>query len=276
MSNRIQQITSLQNQRVKDVVKLNKRSFRDEKDLLIVEGYRELKRALENGWSPEAVYFCPSLFLGENERQLLRVAEKIGAKLFECTDPVFRKIAYRDRPEGILAVGIQVRSSWNDIHYRLPESPFIIVAESIEKPGNLGTILRSADAAGVDAVIVCDKCTDISNPNVVRASIGTLFSLPVIEAGSDEAISWLRDQSILLVAATPHAEREYTDANLSGGVAVIVGSEQYGLSERWMKEADLQVVIPMLGQADSLNVASATTILLYEVVRQQNRTLRHK
>jgi len=276
MSNRIQQITSLQNQRVKEVVKLNKRSFRDEKGLLLVEGYRELKRALENEWKPEAIYFCPSLFLGKNERQLLRVGEKSGARLFECTDAVFRKMAYRDRPEGILAVGPRIKCGWNDILFRLPESPFIVVAESIEKPGNLGTILRSADAAGVDAVIVCDKCTDIGNPNVVRASIGTLFSLPVIEADSDETLAWLRDQSILLVAATPHAEQEYTDTDLSGGVAVIVGSEQYGLSERWMKEADMQVVIPMLGQADSLNVASATTILLYEVVRQQNRTLRHK
>lgn len=264
---RVQEITSLQNPRIKDVVKLNKRSHRDEAGLLLVEGYRELKRALENGWTPKALFFCKALFLGENEGALLDACAAAGAEMFDCAEHVLRKISYRDRPEGLVAVGPQVRYTLDDVSFRA--APFVVVAEAIEKPGNLGTILRSADAAGVDALIVCDKCTDLGNPNVVRASIGTLFSVRVVEASSDEALAWLRARDIRIVAATPHTDKNYTAADFTGGTAIVVGSEQYGLTSRWMSEADIQVRIPMRGQADSLNVASATTILLYEVVRQR-------
>ena len=166
-----------------------------------------------------------------------------------------------------LALAPQIRKSLADL--ALKDNPLLIVAEAIEKPGNLGSILRSADAAGVDAVIVCDRCTDINNPNVVRASVGTLFSLPVVEATTDDAVAWLRERHIRILAATPHAEKDYTDVDLKQGIAIVVGTEQHGLSNRWMDGADLRVRIPMLGQADSLNVANATTILLYEAVRQR-------
>lgn len=261
-------ITSLQNELVKDVVKLGRRSHRDDSGLLLVEGYRELKRALDNEWRPQSVLFCPDLFLGKNEGPLLEKAAGMGARLYECAPPVFEKMAYRDRPEGLLGVGPQIRLGLADL--RLPgPAPLLVVAEHVEKPGNLGTILRTADAAGVHGVIVCDKCTDINNPNVVRASTGTLFSLPVVEASSDEVIAWLKEKNIRAVAATPHADQEYTGCDFRGGTAFVVGSEQYGLSERWMAAADLRVRIPMLGQADSLNVAAATTILLFEAVRQR-------
>jgi RNA methyltransferase, TrmH family len=263
-----QQITSLQNPRVKEVVKLSKRSYRDEKGILLVEGYRELKRALDNRWKPAAVFFCPELFLGKNEMPLVELCESAGAEVFECSTAVFEKMAYRDRPEGLLAEGPQIRSTIADLRLK-STAPFFVVAESVEKPGNLGTILRSADAAGVDAVIVCDERTDINNPNVVRASIGTLFSLPVVTATSDETMKWLKGNNVQIIAASPHATAEYTEIDLTRGVAFVVGSEQYGLSDAWMKNADIQVQIPMLGQADSLNVSAATTILLYEVVRQR-------
>ena len=146
----------------------------------------------------------------------------------------------------------------------------MIIAEAIEKPGNLGTILRSADAAGIDGVIVCDRCTDIYNPNVVRASVGTLFTIPVIEATSAETLLWLKEKKIKIVAATPSAEKEFTQANLSEGIAIAVGTEQLGLSAQWMQSADVQVRIPMHGVADSLNVATATTLLLYEALRQRS------
>ncbi len=261
------QITSTQNPRVKNVLKLNKRADRDEQGLLLVEGYRELKRALDNGWMPRELYFCRDLFLGSNEDELLRCSAERGASLFDCSETVLRKLSYRDRPEGLLAVGPQIRYSLADITFR--SVPFLVVAEAVEKPGNLGTILRSADAAGVDGMLVCDRCTDISNPNVVRASIGTLFSVKVVEASTDDALAWLRARHIQIVSATPHADMLYTEADLAQPVSIVVGSEQYGLSTRWMNEADIKVRIPMLGQADSLNVASATTILLYEVVRQR-------
>ena len=153
---------------------------------------------------------------------------------------------------------------------KLKTDPFLVIAESIEKPGNLGTILRSADAAGVDGVIVCDRCTDIYNPNVVRSSVGTLFTVPVIEASSTETIHYLRAQGIQIVAATPSAQKSFTETALTGPIAIAVGTEQLGLSQTWMQAADLTVRIPMHGTADSLNVATATTLLLYEVVRQNS------
>jgi TrmH family RNA methyltransferase len=261
-------ITSLANPRVKEVVRLRQRSHRDARGQMIVEGYRELKRALDNGHFPQTVLFCPEHFQGTHEPELLERGAAAGAELLQCTAPVFAKISYRDRPEGLLAVAPQVRRSLADLP-PLPPQPLVIVAEAIEKPGNLGTVLRSADAAGVHALIVCDRCTDINNPNVVRASIGTLFSVPVAEAASADALAWLRRLGIRVLAATPHASLDYFDADLRPPTAIVVGTEQYGLSATWMDQADLRVRIPMRGQADSLNVASATTLLLYEALRQR-------
>jgi TrmH family RNA methyltransferase len=262
-------ITSLQNPRVKAVVALRQRADRDARGEMIVEGYREIKRALDNRHFPTALFCCPALFMGENEPALIDRCREAGAAVFDCTPPVFEKMSYRDRPEGLLAVAPQVRGTLADL--KLPDRPLLVVAEAIEKPGNLGTILRSADAAGVHAVIVCDRCTDINNPNVVRASIGTLFSLPVVEAASEDALRWLRDHDIAILAATPHTDKLYDEVDLTRGTALVVGTEQFGLSDRWMNQADLKVRIPMLGQADSLNVAAATTILLYEAVRQRRQ-----
>ena len=260
-------ISSLLNARVKAVVKLRQRSHRDEAGLMLIEGYRELKRALDNRHHPVELFFCKDLFQGSNEPALIERCRQAGAQVFECTAPVFTKIAYRDRPEGLLAVAPQIRGTLEAL--TLPPDPLLVVAEAIEKPGNLGTILRSADAAGANAVIVCDRCTDINNPNVVRASIGTIFSLPVVETSSAEALEWLARGKIRLVATTPHTDTLYTQADLKSGVAIVLGTEQYGLSDRWLARADLKVRIPMLGQADSLNVSAAATLLLYEAVRQR-------
>lgn len=261
------EITSLTNPRIKNVVKLRQRSHRDALDHMLIEGFREVTRALENGHPLHELFYCDALFQGENNATLLSRAQSAGAHLVACAAPVFKKMSYRDRPDGLLAVAPQVHHALDSIP--LSRAPFIVIAEAIEKPGNLGTILRSSDAAGVDAVIVCDRCTDINNPNVVRASIGTLFSLPVVETTGTEALTWLKANKIQTVATTPHTDTLYSSADLTQGVAVIVGTEQYGLSEAWLEAADIKVRIPMLGQADSLNVASATTILLYEVVRQR-------
>jgi len=260
-------ISSLTNPRVKQVVKLRQRSHRDELGLMLVEGYREIKRAIGNGHRPDCVFFCRDWFQGTNEDVLLKSCREGGSELLQCSRDVFAKMAYRDRPEGLLAIAPQVRRSLADVS--LPENSLVIVAEAIEKPGNLGTILRSSDATGVQAVIVCDRCTDINNPNVIRASIGTVFSLPVVETSSANALAWLRERECRVVATTPHVETLYTEVDLTGPTAIVIGTEQYGLSATWMQEADLKVRIPMLGQADSLNVASATTILLYEAVRQR-------
>lgn len=278
-----EKITSLQNPRVKQLVRLRERRERDELGLFLVEGYREVRRALEKGVKLRELYFSPDWFLGENEPALIEQARASGAQLFELSKDAFAKCAYRERPDGLLAVAPQWRRSLDDLLVAglgeagpgsatpaTGKAPFLLVCESIEKPGNLGTILRSADAAGCDALILCDAVTDLFNPNVVRASTGVLFSVPVVVADSPTVHAWLKAKGIRTAATTPHTENVYTQTNLRGPLAVVMGSEQYGLSEFWMKGADVLVRIPMAGQADSLNVAMATIITLFEAVRQRN------
>jgi TrmH family RNA methyltransferase len=262
-----EKISSLQNPRVKQLVRLRDRRPRDEAGVFLVEGYREIRRALEKGVRLTEIYFSPEWFLGENEAALIEQACAAGAGGCELTKEVFAKVAYRERPDGLLAVAPQWRRALADLVVK-PE-PFFLVVEAIEKPGNLGTILRSADAAGCDAVIVCDPVTDIFNPNVVRASTGVLFSVPLVVEESARVRAWLREKKIRAVATTPGAEKIYSDADLRGPLAVVMGSEQYGLSEFWLRECEEAVRIPMAGQADSLNVAMATIITLFEAVRQR-------
>jgi TrmH family RNA methyltransferase len=261
-------ITSLQNPRLKRLVRLRDRRPRDEERAFLVEGYREVRRALEKKVALDEVYFSSGWFLGENEPALLAQAEAAGARLYELSKDAFAKVAYRERPDGILAVAPQ----WTRTLADLPLSavPFVLVVEAIEKPGNLGTILRSADAAGCDAVIVCDPVTDLFNPNVVRASTGVLFSVPCVVEESAKVLAWLKERGIRAVATTPAATEIYSASDLRGPLAVIMGSEQYGLSEFWLRNADLPVRIPMAGQADSLNVAMAALITLFEAVRQRS------
>ena len=265
------EITSLQNPKVKQVVKLRDRPDRDDTDLFVIEGYRELLRAVDSGRKMESLFICPELFLGSNEEALIVRIASTKTPIFRCDDKVFRKLSYRDRPDGLLAIAPQQHLTLKDLDIQLKglKNPFYVIAEAIEKPGNLGTILRSSDAVGIDALVVCDRCTDIHNPNVVRASVGTLFTVPVVEASGEETLQWLRSKGVSILAATPHAQLEFTQANLSGPLAIAVGTEQLGLSDLWMKNADLQVKIPMNGVADSLNVAMATTLLLYEALRQR-------
>jgi TrmH family RNA methyltransferase len=261
-------ITSLQNDRIKYVVKLWNRRFRDDEKRTLLEGYRAITRAVQCGMKIEECFYCPEMFLGTNEKDLLSKLAESGSKTTETTAQVFAKLAYRDRPEGLMAIA-EVRE------HRLEDMPIVknglyLVAERIEKPGNLGAILRSADAAGANGIIVCDKCTDIYNPNVITASTGTLFSVPLAESSSKEASAWLKKNGIRTLAATPHTDKNYTEVDMAAGIAIIVGAEQFGLSNFWLDNADLKVKIPMLGLADSLNVATATTILLYESARQRD------
>lgn len=235
---------------------------------MIVEGYRECRRALDAGYRPRALFRCPDLYLkNENEAALEADCAAAGADIFTCSKAAFLKMAYKDRPDGLLMTGPHVARRLAGLS--LPPDALVIVTEAIEKPGNLGTILRSADAAGAAAVIVCDRTTDIHNPNVVRASTGTLFTVPVAEASSDEALAFLKAEGFRILAASPHADKLHFEADLTGRVAVAVGAEQYGLTSKWMDGADLRVRIPMLGVADSLNVSAATTILVHEAVRQR-------
>ncbi len=261
------EISSLQNPKIKHLVKLRKRKVREEEQVFLIEGYRECLRALEAGWPIEEFFFCPECFLGENEDEMLEVLEERGAALYECSLPVFQKICYRDRPDGLLALAPQHHLQLGELAEL--DHPFLLVLVGIEKPGNLGTMLRSADGAGVDAVIVADPVTDVFNPNTVRASVGTLFTVPVLESTYEEVDLWLKDQGIPMLAATPHTDRLHFETDLSGPVAVAVGSEMLGLPDKWMDRAEMKVALPMCGAADSLNVSTAAGIMMSEVLRQR-------
>ncbi len=262
------EITSPSNPKLKHVVRLRNCREREESGEMIVEGYRECRRALDHGYKPMAIFHCPDFYLkNEHEPALVEECARLGAQVFTCSKICFEKIAYKERPDGLLMVGPHVSLKLADL--KLPENALVIVTEAIEKPGNLGTILRSADAGGVAAVIVCDRATDIHNPNVVRASTGTMFSVPIVEATSDEALAFLKARGFSILAASPHADKLHFEVDLKGNVAIALGAEQYGLTAKWMDGADLRVRIPMLGLADSLNVSAAATILVHEAVRQR-------
>ncbi len=254
-------ITSLQNPKIKQLVKLrdDKKQRKLEK-MMLVEGWEEINLALAAGYHPHTILISPDL----TNRQ----GDIDSAETLTVSQAVFEKISYRDNPDGWLAVFSTPSKSLQDI--KLSTVPFLIVAESIEKPGNLGAILRTADAAGVDAILVCDPHTDIYNPNVVRASRGTLFAVPTVELSNIDAFNFLRDHQINILAATPQAEEEYSQHNLSGSLAITVGTEDKGLSDFWLEKANLKVKIPMVGKVNSLNVSIATAVIVYEAKRQRN------
>ena len=266
-------ITSAQNPKIKQLVALRDKKTREKDQQFLIEGYREIARAQKMGYPIEALFFCEELFLGTQETKLI---VEIGKKatLYHLPRHLFEKCSYRDRPDGLLAIAPIKRKTLQEFSEAYQKraghtEPFLLLAEAIEKPGNLGSILRSCDAAGVHGVLVCDPKADVFNPNVVRASIGTLFTVPFLECSMEEALTLLEEKGIQLVAATPHAEKKFTEVDFQGPLAIAMGTEQLGLSDDIMQKADIQVKIPMLGIADSLNVAAATTLMLYEVVRQR-------
>ncbi len=235
---------------------------------MLVEGYDELTLALSTGLKPQTLLTAP---------ELASVSMDIpAAEMITVTRAVFEKISYRDNPDGWLGIFPVPKTTLDDL--KLSELPFLIVAESVEKPGNLGAILRTADAAHVDAVIVCDPRVDLWNPNVVRASRGTIFTVPTVEVDSQTALAWIKrrpelvegSRKMRVLAATPSAEVLYTDVNMKEPIALAVGTEDEGLTDFWMQNADIKVKIPMLGKVNSLNVSIATALITYEAVRQRN------
>ncbi len=256
-------ITSPSNPRIKNVVRLTtNRRHRDRERLTVVEGSREVRRCLDAGVIPSEAYLCPELIAPDDQD----IADRLS-QLFTVPPEIFAKIAVRGDSGGLLLVIPYTETALDDLP--LSTAPFLVVVEGAEKPGNVGAILRSADAAGVDGLILCAGGTDLHNPNVIRASLGTRFTVPCAEAPTAEVLVWLHQRGIAAVAATPDGAKLYTETDLTGPVAIVTGSEAEGLSEEWLDGADARVTIPMHGVADSLNLATSTTILLYEVVRQR-------
>jgi len=266
-------ISSLQNELVKRVVRLRDRRDRQREGVFVIEGEKEFLCATANGIAIETVLYCGEL-LGGNER--LKTAEGVegyagelggGAKAVAVSERVYEKIAYRETVGGLVAVA---RTPVRDIKdAALSDRPFVVVVEGVEKPGNLGALLRTADGAGVEAVIVCGEAVELYNPNVVRSSVGAVFAVACFACSSDEARAWLRGRGIGVVVATPGAKDRYTEIDYTGPVALVLGSEHEGVDAGWLGAEAVQVRIPMAGQMDSLNVAASGAVLMYEVARQR-------
>lgn len=263
-----ERITSGQNPKIKELLALQEKSkLRREKGLFVLEGRRELEHALEAGFRIDTLFVCPEILELTEETPLLCKVLSEAKNLFEVSPVVYGKIAYREGTEGIIAEMVTPGRSLGSIS--LPENPLVMVLESVEKPGNLGAVLRSADAAGADAVIVCDPLTDLFNPNLIRASIGAIFSVPVVTATSADAIKYLKDNGIRILTAQLQDSVLYYDSDMRRGVAIVMGTEATGLSDAWRLAADEHIRIPMLGRLDSLNVSVSAAILLFEAVRQR-------
>lgn len=252
---------------MKQALALRDRKERLRSGLLCVEGYEELSLALASGALPRTLFHCPELIKAPDASESLRRAADGGAELLEVDERVFNKLAYRENPDGWLATFDTVERGLGEL--ALGARPLVVVAEGVEKPGNLGAMLRTADAAGVDAVVAVRPATDWGNPNVVRASKGALFSVPVASASAGETIDWLRQHGLAIVAATPEAATIYTDADFRRPLAMVVGEEKHGLGAAMLEAATHTVAIPMVGRVNSLNVSIATALLVYEVVRQR-------
>lgn len=269
-------LTSPTNPRLKALVALRRRRARDEAGLTVVEGHEELALALAAGVAPQTLYVCPELYSPSgyagsqaigSQVEFVAAARAAGAEIVSVSRAAFEKVAYREGPDGLLGVLPAVDRPLSAL--RLPADPLVLLVEGVEKPGNLGAMLRTADAAGVDAVVAADPVTDWGNPNVIRASKGTVFVVPVATASTSTALEWLERRGVALVAATPHATLDYTDADLTAPVAIAVGAEDEGLSDRLLDAATVRVRVPMAGRVNSLNVSTTAAILLYEALRQR-------
>lgn len=250
------------------MLRLHDRRGRERGGLCAIEGLREIERALDGGVSPVEAFYCPDVDGGGEAEGLIGRLESSGAAVIEVSRRVFEKIAYRKASGGLVATGRRPETTLSRL--RVPAEPLLIVLDGVEKPGNYGAVFRSADGAGADGVIVTGSAADLFGPNVIRSSLGTVFTVPAAEADAADTITWLRERSVRIVAAVPGSAFPYTQADLRGAAAIVVGSEDAGAGAAWIEQADTRVSIPMLGRADSLNVSVSAAILLYEALRQRS------
>jgi TrmH family RNA methyltransferase len=260
-------ISSTANPRLRAALRLRGRRERDRKGLTLIDGVRETARALAGGATLTEVFVSTQFCADEECRALLDQLTSAQIPQWELGPDAFARLAYGDRLDGVVAVAQMPHHGLADL--RLPDQPLLAVIEGVEKPGNLGAVLRTADGAGVAAVIIAEPGTDLFNPNVIRASLGTIFSVPVAVASTGDVLAWLGQHRIPIIAARVQASVDYTQADYRGPVAIALGSEARGLSDAWAELADMSVHVPMLGVADSLNVSVTAAILFYEAMRQR-------
>ena len=254
-------ITSAQNPKVKRLLELQQKSQERRKSgLFVVEGRREIERCINNGYVVDTLFWCPEIF-GEEE------PHADGARIFQVSPDIYNKVAYRGGTEGIIAEVVARQLTLEDI--KLQDRALVVVMESVEKPGNVGAVLRSADAANADAVIVCDPLTDLYNPNLIRASVGAFFSVSCVACTSEQCISWLKAKGVQILTAQLQDSCYYYEADMARSTAIVMGTEATGLTDKWREAADSHIRIPMLGCGDSLNVSVSAAILMFEAVRQR-------
>ncbi|MDR1720678.1 MAG: RNA methyltransferase [Dysgonamonadaceae bacterium] len=259
-------ITSIQNPKIKLVHKLHSKAReRKASNLFVIEGAREISFALEKQYRLDTLFVCTDLYAGSKYPAVLKQIDP--AICYEVSAPVFQKIAYRECSDGLLALATPKSHGLSDLH--LSANPFVIVLEAVEKPGNLGAILRTADAAHVDAVVVCDPLTDVYNPNTIRSSVGCVFTVPIAVCSNQEALNYLRQNDILTFAAELNATQHYHETDFRRPSAIVMGTEDDGLSSFWLDCAEEHIKIPMRGAIDSLNVSVSTAIITFEAMRQR-------
>jgi len=256
-------ITSTQNPKIKSLLTLEKPRERRKQNLFVVEGAQEVRMALEAGYTISNVFFCEEIIDQRDVTDLVR-DERL---LVPVSREVFDKIAVRESTGGLLAVAEQKTHRLEDIHLR--KNPLLLILEGVEKPGNLGAILRTADAAGVDAVIICDPQTDFYNPNVIRSSVGCVFTKQIASATSEETIAWLKKNNVSIFCTYLKASHPYHEVDYRSSAAIVMGTEATGLSDIWVKNATANIIIPMLGKIDSMNVSNAAAVVVYEAMRQR-------
>ena len=256
-------ITSLQNPKIKNILSLEKARERKKQNQFVIEGVKELGFAIGAGYKVDSVFFCPTIIASSEVLAIVKNEQL----LVPVDENVFSKIAYRESTEGVIALAEQKHHALSAI--KLGANPLVLVLESIEKPGNLGAVLRTADAAQTDAVIICDPLVDFYNPNVIRSSIGCVFSNQLASASSEETIDWLSSNGIVIYCTHLGASKPYHEIDFTKPCAIVMGTEASGLSERWINHSSQNIIIPMRGKIDSLNVSTATAIVVFEASRQR-------
>lgn len=273
----IQEITSAQNPKLKEVMLLLEKSKdRRTKGLFVVEGVREVAACIRNGYKLKSLFFNSSILSSRQMEDLLNQSSDSPSEisLFSLSAQAYSKIAYRENTEGVVAVVGQKRIGLDDISFgKRWSNPLVLVVESVEKPGNLGALLRTADACGIDAVLVCDPLTDLYNPNLIRSSLGGIFTNQVVACSNEEALKWLQKNNITIFTAQLQDSEWYYDTDMVQPAAIVMGTESTGLTDFWRSAANAKIKIPMLGELDSLNVSVSAAVLCYEAVRQRAVTL---
>jgi RNA methyltransferase, TrmH family len=266
MDLKAEKITSRQNPRIKSLVQLQKRSERDVQGVFMIEGLKEIEKAAGMDYQFESLFFCPEIV--DSSIVLKTIGKHQPENWFEITRDVFNKVAYRENSGGIIVLAKPKDHSLD--HLNISKNPLIIVIEGVEKPGNIGAIFRTADAAGISAIIICDPGTDLYNPNAIRASLGCVFTTPTAVCTSQQAIKWLKERNIQIMASYLQAATPYHKVDYTKPTAIVMGTESTGITNTWVDAADANIIIPMQGKADSMNVSTAAAVLIFEACRQRD------